>query len=90
MSFYDDFENLCVAWCRHDLGLRNSLAKEIEEQMSIVTQLPDVSAQSRAFINGTWHGDLHIYKDRGGGNGRKGVSGKNIHYKILIIPSANV
>ena len=34
-------------------GLRTSLAKEIEEQMLIVTQLPDVSAQSRAITNGT-------------------------------------
>ena len=34
-------------------GLRTSLAKEVEGQMSIVrVQLPDVSAQSRAFISG--------------------------------------
>ena len=31
------FENLCVARCRHDYGLRTSLAKEIKEQTSIVT-----------------------------------------------------
>ena len=36
----------------NDYGLRISLAKEVERQMSIVTQLPDVSAQSRAFISG--------------------------------------
>ena len=32
------FETLCVARCRHDYGLRISLAKEVEGQMSIVTQ----------------------------------------------------
>ena len=32
-----DFENLCVARCRHDYGLRSSLAKEVKGQMSIVT-----------------------------------------------------
>ena len=53
--------------------------------MSIVTQLPNVLAQSRAFISGrskgTWHGDL--YTQTGGrwtaGKGRwveKGVGGK--------------
>ena len=31
------FENLCVARCRHDYGLRTSLAKEVKGQMSIVT-----------------------------------------------------
>ena len=31
------FENLCVARCRHDYGLRTSLAEEIKGQMSIVT-----------------------------------------------------
>ena len=35
-----------------DYGFRTSLAKEVEGQMSIVTQLPNVSAQSRAFISG--------------------------------------
>ena len=30
-------ENLCVARCRHDYGLRTSLAEEIKGQMSIVT-----------------------------------------------------
>ena len=30
------FENLCVARCRHDYGLRTSLAKEVKGQMSIV------------------------------------------------------
>ena len=38
--------------CISDYGLRTSLAKEVEGEMSIVTQLPDVSAQSRAFISG--------------------------------------
>ena len=33
-------------------GLRTSLAKDVEGDMSIVTVLPDVSAQSRAFISG--------------------------------------
>ena len=47
----DHFENLCVARCSHDWRLRPSLAKEIEGQMSIVTKLPNVSAQSRAFIS---------------------------------------
>ena len=37
-----------------DYGLRTSLAKEVEGQMLIVTQLPDVSAQSRAFISGRY------------------------------------
>ena len=46
------FENLCVARCRHDWSLRTSLAKESEGQMSIVSKLPDVLAQSRAFISG--------------------------------------
>jgi len=32
-----NFENLCVARCRHDYGLRTSLAKEVKGQMSIVT-----------------------------------------------------
>ena len=32
-----------------DYELRTSLAKEVKGQMSIVTQLPDVAAQSRAF-----------------------------------------
>ena len=35
-----------------DWGLRTSLAKEIEGQMSTVTKLPNVSAQSRALISG--------------------------------------
>ena len=41
--------------------------------MSIVTKLPNVSAQSRAFISGrskiTWHGDL--YTDGGRGKQRE-------------------
>ena len=41
-------ENLCVARCRHDYGLRSSLALEVKGQMSIVTVLPDVSAQSKS------------------------------------------
>ena len=36
------FENLCVARCRHDYGLRTSLAKEVKGQMLIVTVLPDL------------------------------------------------
>ena len=36
-----------------DYELRTSLAKEVKGQMSIVTQLPDVSAQSRAFSSYT-------------------------------------
>ena len=47
--------------------------------MSIVTKLPDVSAQSRAFISGrsksTWHGDL-CTQTGAGGNGGKIVGGK--------------
>ena len=39
------FENLYVARCRHDYGLRTSLAKEVKGQMLIVTVLPHVSAQ---------------------------------------------
>ena len=42
--------------------------------MSIVTKLPNVSAQSRAFISGrsksTWHGDLYSQTREEGGNGR--------------------
>ena len=52
VCIFRHFENLCVARCRHDYGLRTLLAKEVEGQMSIVTQLPDVSAQSGAFISG--------------------------------------
>ena len=48
--------------------------------MSIVTKLPNVSAQSRAFISGrskrTWHGDLYT-QTGAGGNGRKNVGGKS-------------
>ena len=40
--------------------------------MSIVTKLPNVSAQSRAFISGrsksTWHGDLYTQTGAGGYN----------------------
>ena len=43
-------ENLCR--CRLDYGLRISLDKKVEGHMSIVTQLPDVLAQFRAFISG--------------------------------------
>ena len=55
--------------------------------MSIVTQLPDVSAQSRAFISGrskgTRHGDL--YTQTGGGDGgRSGVGGKKAWAGILV------
>ena len=43
--------------------------------MSIVTKLPDVSAQSRAFISGrsksTWHGDLYTQTGAGGNGGKK-------------------
>ena len=46
------FENLRVARCTHDWKLRTLLAAEIERQMSIVTKLPNVSAQSKAFISG--------------------------------------
>ena len=35
-----------------DWNFRTSLAKAIEGQRSIVTKLPDVLAQSRAFISG--------------------------------------
>ena len=41
-----------MARCRHDYGLRTSLVKEVKGQMSIVTILPDILAQSRAFISG--------------------------------------
>ena len=45
--------------------------------MSIVTILPDVSAQSRAFISGrsksTWHVDL-CTQTGAGGNSRKNVA----------------
>ena len=41
-----NFENLCVARCRHDYGLWAALAKELKGQMLIVTVLPDVLAQS--------------------------------------------
>ena len=37
---------LCV-----DYGLRNSVDKKVEGHISIVTQLPDVSAQFRAFVS---------------------------------------
>ena len=80
-----------MARCRHDLGLRTSLAKSIEGQMSIVTKLPGVSAQSRAFISGrsksTWHGDLYT-QTGAGGNGGKNVGGKTggcVCFYIIII-----
>ena len=45
--------------------------------MSIVTQLPNVSAQTRAFISGrskgTWHGDLYMQT---GGRGRRERGGR--------------
>ena len=49
--------------------------------MSIVTQLPIVLAQTRAFISGrskgTWHGDLCTYANRVEGDGGKGEVGGN-------------
>ena len=43
--------------------------------MSIVTKLPNVLAQSRAFISGrsksTWHGDLYTQAGAGGNGGKK-------------------
>ena len=43
--------------------------------MSIVTKLPNVSAQSRAFISGrskrTWHGDLYTQTGAGGNDRKK-------------------
>ena len=44
--------------------MKTSLAKEVERQMSIVTQLSDISTQYRAFNSGrskvhAWNGDLH-------------------------------
>ena len=69
-----------------DYGLRISLAKEIKGQMLIVTQLPDISAQSRAFISGrskgTWHGDL--YTQIGGGDGGKSLGGKRMWARIQV------
>ena len=64
------FENLCVARCRHDYGLRTSLAKEVKGQISIVTVVLDISAQSRAFISGKSkvHGMVgDLYTEMGGG-----------------------
>ena len=51
--------------------------------MSIFTQLPDISAQSRPFISGrskgTWHGVLYTYMNKGKGGGRKiGIGGKGV------------
>ena len=55
--------------CISDYGLRTSLAEEVEGEMSIVTQLPDVSAQSRSFISGRSkvHGRVTDIHKRGGG-----------------------
>ena len=43
--------------------------------MSVVIKLPNVSAQSRAFISGrsksTWHGDLYTQTGAGGNGGKK-------------------
>ena len=54
-----------MARCRHNYihGSRTSLAKEVEGQVSIVACLPDVSAQSRAFLSGRSkvHGMVTIY-----------------------------
>ena len=53
-----------------DYEFRTSLAKEVEGQMSIVTQLSDVSAQSKAFISGRSrvHGMVtYIHKQGGWG-----------------------
>ncbi len=43
--------------------------------MSIVTKLPNVSAQSRA-VSSTWHGDLYTQTGTGGNGGGKSVGGK--------------
>ena len=62
-----------MARCTHDYG--TSLAKEVEGQMSIVTQLPDVSAQSRVFISdrSKVHGMVtYIHKKR------EGTAGKSV------------
>ena len=52
--------------------MRTSLAKEVEGQVSIVTQLPDVLAQSRAFISdrSKVHG-MVIYIHKWGGRGQR-------------------
>ena len=60
LESYLYFENLCVARCTHDWRLRNSLAKEIEGQMSIVTKLPDVLTQSGVPIAVEGLGDMPL------------------------------
>ena len=49
--------------------------------MSIVTKLPNVSAQSRAFISGrskrTWHGDLYTQTGAGGNDREKAWAGRH-------------
>ena len=67
----------------NDYGLRISLAKEVERQMSIVTQLPNVAAQSRAFISGRSkvHGMLiYIYAQIGGRGWREKKHGREYRW----------
>ena len=57
--------------------------------MSIVTQLPNVSAQTRAFISGrskgTWYGDLYMQTGGRGtaGKGREGGKRGGWEYRWL-------
>ena len=55
--------------------------------MSIVTKLPNVSAQSRAFISGrskrTWHGDLYTQMGAGGNGGKKAWVGRQAAVCVL-------
>ena len=55
--------------------------------MSIVTQLPNVSAQSRAFISGRSkkvHGTVTYIHKQGRGNGGKEVGGKKVWAGIQV------
>ena len=56
--------------------------------MLIVSQLPNISAQSRAFISGrskgTWHGDL--YTQTGG----RGTAGGNVGGCVGVCLETNV
>ena len=48
-------ENLCVARCRYDYGLRTSLAKEVEGQMSIITQFTSrIDNTAYGLVWGAW------------------------------------
>ena len=67
---------------RLDYGLRTSLAKDIEGQMSIVTQLPDLEPSS--MVDQKVHGMVTYIHKRGGGDGGKSVGRIKMWLKIQV------